>query len=84
MCDTRLNDRCHTTGQCACGPSGGSCTAGQKCQGGQCKCDPATCAGCCDSNGVTCQPGTAKNACGADGGVCVKCPPKACVAYVCQ
>ncbi len=39
-------------------------------------CDPTTCLGCCDPQGV-CQPGDQPNACGQGGLDCQSCPPEA-------
>lgn len=75
-------DRCSATGLCGCG-TGPACEAGHVCVMGNCVCDPASCAGCC--NGGRCLPGTFKQDCGSDGGACVRCPGALqCVAQRCQ
>ncbi|MBM4783069.1 MAG: hypothetical protein GQE15_35770 [Archangiaceae bacterium] len=70
-CLTPLTNTCGATGQCVCGV-GLACSAGEKCVGGACQCDPLTCAGCCDGN--TCRPGNQKSRCGVGGVACVNCP----------
>ena len=69
----------------ACGAGGALCTTcgtSQKCESGQCVCDPATCDGCC-ADGV-CHPGTEDEACGAKGTICSKCSSStACEAGTC-
>lgn len=74
-------DGCLPTGQCGCG-SGPACGPGQRCDGGLCECDPATCAGCCD--GATCRSGTSRTKCGTDGGACSACGSLQCRMGVCQ
>lgn len=63
-------DRCGAQGQCQCG-TGAACGAGQHCVGGQCRCTPDSCDGCCEGN--TCQPGNDRRACGRGGLECRKC-----------
>src|SRR5579885_587836 len=47
-------------------------------------CSPATCAGCCASDG-SCQPGTSASACGVGGASCAPCPGgESCAAGVCS
>lgn len=62
-------DRC-TQGRCACGTNN-ACGPGLACIGGQCRCDPSTCGGCCEGN--TCVTRADKNACGINGKTCKKC-----------
>ncbi|WP_233609833.1 hypothetical protein [Corallococcus sp. AB049A] len=57
-------------GRCFCG-SNNACGPGLACIGGFCKCDPSTCAGCCDGN--SCIPAPNKNQCGKGGQACKKC-----------
>lgn len=70
-CDGALATAC-VAGACRCG-NGPGCEAGQRCQGGACVCDGATCpAGCCD--GGRCRAPTVAS-CGQPGAACVACPP---------
>ncbi len=62
-------DRC-AMGRCFCG-LGNACGPGLACINGFCRCDPSTCAGCCDGN--SCIPAPNKNQCGKDGAACRKC-----------
>ncbi|RKH31984.1 hypothetical protein D7Y13_32875 [Corallococcus praedator] len=57
-------------GRCICG-FGGACGPGLACMDGVCRCDPSTCAGCCDGN--SCLDGRDKNQCGKNGTDCKKC-----------
>lgn len=63
-------DRCGAQGQCQCG-TGAACGAGQRCVGGQCRCSPESCDGCCEGN--LCRQGADKQACGRDGQACRRC-----------
>jgi hypothetical protein len=72
-CDLIRSDSCTSTGQCACGASP-SCEAGYKCSAGVCVCDPATCSGCCSSDGKSCRAGTSNADCGKGGFECLSCP----------
>jgi hypothetical protein len=55
-----------------CGSCDTACTAGQRCQNGQCVCDEQSCpTGCCD--GTNCKRGTSDSACGTNGATCQTC-----------
>lgn len=72
-CDPDLADNCDDTGSCACGTRP-ACSAGQRCEGGDCVCDGTSCPGGCCS-GPTCNsPATVDN-CGTDGFACTACDP---------
>ncbi len=71
-CDATRTDRC-LNGGCGCGPLGGECAAGQRCNGGQCVCEGLTCPDGCCADG-RCVPSTFAQ-CGARGVVCVACNP---------
>ncbi len=47
------------------------CAAGQECQGGACRCTPASCGGCCEDD--ACLGGNDPDVCGADGDACITC-----------
>ncbi|RKI17566.1 hypothetical protein D7Y15_10160 [Corallococcus sp. AB030] len=67
-CDLNAS-RCNG-GKCVCG-LGNACGPGLACINGFCKCDPSTCAGCCEGN--SCIPAPNKNQCGKGGEACKKC-----------
>lgn len=71
-CSQLRADTCSATGECLCG-AGAPCGPSQKCVGGTCVCDPATCAGCCD--GAQCLPGNLATSCGVNGATCTACHP---------
>lgn len=66
----------------------GSCATGQHCVAGTCKCDAASCTGCCD--GTTCRAGASNDACGQGGEACSACTTGStcqsgdCVANLCR
>ncbi|MGQ0508607.1 MAG: hypothetical protein ACT4TC_25185 [Myxococcaceae bacterium] len=68
-CDRTKADRCSSGGSCRCGDDS-ACGAGQKCSGGRCVCDAATCPGCCD--GSQCRDRSFTR-CGIDGQTCSSC-----------
>ena len=63
------------------------CNPDTLCEGGSCNpalCNPDTCPGCCDTNGM-CQPGSDKGACGFNGNQCASCPaPTVCNGGTCS
>jgi len=63
-------DRCGAQGQCQCG-AGAACGPGQQCMGGQCRCTPDSCVGCCEGN--VCKPGGERRECGRGGQACRRC-----------
>ncbi len=79
----QIADTCSPEGTCACG-TGPACDIGQRCVGGACICDAASCVeGCCD--GTTCQSGDLDSACGASGSACETCPSdETCMGGVCS
>ncbi|NOK21112.1 hypothetical protein HMI50_29220 [Corallococcus carmarthensis] len=65
-----LNANFCSGGRCVCG-LGNACGPGLACINNSCKCDPSTCAGCCEGN--SCIPAPNKNQCGKGGESCKKC-----------
>jgi len=69
-CPPVRSDGCQL-GQCRCG-TGATCALGERCDGGQCSCDPALCQGCCSANGCVPRDAGSLMACGITG-LCKAC-----------
>jgi hypothetical protein len=71
-CPAGRADRCSEFGGCSCGESNAVCPEGQRCFGGACICDAASCPdGCCSAG--ACLDGDTNDSCGTAGGACNVC-----------
>lgn len=72
-CDAVMTDNCSPGGLCRC-DGGDACPEGQRCLGGVCECDAASCSdGCCE--GGICRTPVSQEYCGAMGEICFTCDP---------